>query len=258
MLQLYKKKDKNPIDYRDDQWCDATGEAGERPADVKHPHVLGCDDHGETKDERHRADHQAELPPDLLHHPAPQQAPYGCSHIHYGLKNKTFNTTKYRLAGNDAGEWRHTPNQEAWLASSCSRGSPMAVSSGMTGELYPSTNPKLMGPRTEAKVARYKFLFFTLLQQETGSEWVVKGRVTTGQVIIKYTLTQPTLPGQHQLDSIVQSCHLFWGQEHVSFSSVNSFEGWPDLVLVCCAELQLAYQNWCIRKFQIIQLGLLD
>lgn len=36
----------------------------------------------------------------------------------------------------------------------------------MAGELYPSTKPKLMGPRTDAKVARYKFLFFTLLQRE--------------------------------------------------------------------------------------------
>lgn len=71
----------------------------------------------------------------------------------------------------------HTPNQEAWFASNCSRGSAMAVSSGMTGELYPSTNPKLMGPRTEAKVARYNFLFFTLLRWEQGTEQVVNGKV---------------------------------------------------------------------------------
>lgn len=49
------------------------------------------------------------------------------------------------------------------MASNCSRGSAVAVSSGMTGELYPRTKPKLMGPRTDAKVARYNFLFFTLL-----------------------------------------------------------------------------------------------
>lgn len=42
----------------------------------------------------------------------------------------------------------------------------MLVSSGMAGELYPSTKPKLMGPRTDAKVARYNFLFFTLLKRE--------------------------------------------------------------------------------------------
>lgn len=36
----------------------------------------------------------------------------------------------------------------------------------MAGELYPSTKPKLMGPRTDANVARYKFLFFTLLRRK--------------------------------------------------------------------------------------------
>lgn len=64
-------------------------------------------------------------------------------------------------------DYHHTPNQEAWLSSSCSRGSAILISSGMAGELYPNTNPKLMGPRTDANVARYNFLFFTLLQRET-------------------------------------------------------------------------------------------
>lgn len=76
--------------YRDNQWCDPAGEAGEQPANVKHPHVLCCNDDGETKDKRQRAEHQAKLPPNLLHHPAPQQPPYGCSHCNYGLKNKTL------------------------------------------------------------------------------------------------------------------------------------------------------------------------
>lgn len=70
----------------------------------------------------------------------------------------------------------HTPNQDAWSASSCSRGSALWVSSGMTGELYPNTNPKLMGPRTDANVARYKFLFLTLLWRNRGTEKTVGGK----------------------------------------------------------------------------------
>lgn len=68
----------------------------------------------------------------------------------------------------------------------------MVVSSGMTGELYPRTNPKLMGPRTDAKVARYNFLFFTLLRGERGKEQIEKGK---GQIraSIVCTFTQPTL-----------------------------------------------------------------
>lgn len=56
-----------------------------------------------------------------------------------------------------------TPNHEASSASSCSRGLLILRSSGMAGELYPRTNPKLRGPRTAANVAKYSFLFFTLL-----------------------------------------------------------------------------------------------
>lgn len=62
------------------------------------------------------------------------------------------------------------------MLSSRSRRSLILVSSGMTGELYPSTNPKLMGPRTDANVARYKFLFFTLLWRERGTERTVGGK----------------------------------------------------------------------------------
>lgn len=151
------------VSYWDDQRRDSAGEASEQPAGVKHPHVLGRDDDGETKDKRQRAEHQAKLPPNLLHHPAPQQAPYGCSQGDYRLDNKTFQIPRHQHSNINPWRWGHTPNQEAWFASSCSRGSAVAVSSGMTGELYPSTKPKLMGPRTETKVARYNFLFFTLL-----------------------------------------------------------------------------------------------
>lgn len=74
--------------YRDDQWRDPAGDAGEHPAEVKHPHVLRRDDDGEAKDVRQRAEHQAELPADLLHHPAAKQAAQRRSHRHYGLKDK--------------------------------------------------------------------------------------------------------------------------------------------------------------------------
>lgn len=86
------------VSYWDDQWRDSAGEASEQPADVKHPHVLGRDDDGETKDERQWAEHQAKLPPDLLHHPAAQQAPYGCSHSDYRLNNKAFELIRRRLS----------------------------------------------------------------------------------------------------------------------------------------------------------------
>lgn len=68
----------------------------------------------------------------------------------------------------------YTPNQEAWTSFSRSRGSAILVSWGMAGELYPNTNPKLMGPRTEANVARYNFLFFTLLWRERGTKRVTE------------------------------------------------------------------------------------
>lgn len=83
-----KKKRRPSASYRDDQRRDSTGEAGEHSAEVKHPHVLRCDDDGETKDEGQRAEHQTELPADLLHHPAAQQAAHRRSHRHYGLNKK--------------------------------------------------------------------------------------------------------------------------------------------------------------------------
>ena len=75
--------------YRDDQGRDPAGEAGERPAQVQHPHVLRRDDDGEAEDEGQRAEHQAELPADLLHHPAAQQAAQRRPHRHYGLNHTT-------------------------------------------------------------------------------------------------------------------------------------------------------------------------
>lgn len=81
-------KDAVVAPYRDDQGCDSAGEACEHPAQVEHPHVLRRDDDGEAKDEGQRAEHQAELPADPLHHPAAQQAAQRRSHRHYGLSNK--------------------------------------------------------------------------------------------------------------------------------------------------------------------------
>lgn len=82
------------VSYRDDQGRDPAGDAGEHSAEVKHPHVLCCDDDGEPKDKRQRAEHQTELPANLPHHPTAQQAARRRSQRHYGLENK------YRASGN--------------------------------------------------------------------------------------------------------------------------------------------------------------
>lgn len=83
--------------YRYDQWRDSAGEAGEHSAKVKHPNVLCCDDDSEAEDERQRAEHQTELPADLIHHPSAQQATKCCSHRHYGLKNKQHTDSGHNL-----------------------------------------------------------------------------------------------------------------------------------------------------------------
>ena len=97
---LPDKADESWLDaaYRDDQWCDSAGKAGEQPADIQHPHVLRRDDDGETKDERQRAEHQTELPADLLHHPAAQQAARRCSHCHNGLNNEQHKFISFKPA----------------------------------------------------------------------------------------------------------------------------------------------------------------
>lgn len=59
-----------------------------------------------------------------------------------------------------------TPNHEASSSSSRNLGSVIVLSSGMAGELYPNTNPKLNGPRTAAREARNNFPFFTLLLKD--------------------------------------------------------------------------------------------
>lgn len=40
-----------------------------------------------------------------------------------------------------------------------------------------------MGPRTDAKVAKYNFLFFTLLKWEKGTEEVIKKKKSNSQVM---------------------------------------------------------------------------
>lgn len=102
----------------------------------------------------------------------------------------------------------HTPNQEAWLLSSCSRGSEIPVSSGMTGELNPNTNPKLMGPRTEANVARYNFLFFTLLGRERGTEQFVGGK---GQCSVCQTKKKNNLSSAYTCSCITKCPQLTEG-----------------------------------------------
>ena len=76
VLHLYRQNRKRGwgASYRYHQWRDSASEAGEHSANVKHPHVLCCDDDGEAEDERQRAEHQTELPADLIHHPSAQQA----------------------------------------------------------------------------------------------------------------------------------------------------------------------------------------
>lgn len=94
-----KKRKIIAASYRDDQRGDSAGEAGEQPADVKHPHVLCRDDDGEAEDVRQRAEHQTELPADLLHHPAAQQAAGRRAQSHDGLT-----TQKETLLSNERDE----------------------------------------------------------------------------------------------------------------------------------------------------------
>lgn len=74
--------------YWDDQRGDPAGEAGEHPAQVKHPHILRRHDDGEAEHERQGAEHQTELPADLPHHPATQQASQRRSQRHHRLKHR--------------------------------------------------------------------------------------------------------------------------------------------------------------------------
>lgn len=74
--------------YRNNQRRDPAGHAGENSAHVEHQDVLRCNDHGEATDEGQSAQHQAELPADPPHHPAPHQPPSCCSQRHDGLKRK--------------------------------------------------------------------------------------------------------------------------------------------------------------------------